>query len=49
VGHNKGSFLNKLIILPAGFLLSYFVPWLIVLILGAIYLLHEGAEKNTNT
>jgi predicted DNA repair protein MutK len=29
-------------------LLSYFVPWLItvVLILGAIYLAFEGAEKN---
>jgi predicted DNA repair protein MutK len=43
----KGSFLNKLIILPLAFLLSYFVPWLItvVLILGAIYLAFEGAEK----
>ena len=43
----KGSFLNKLIILPLAFLLSYFVPWLItvVLILGAIYLAYEGAEK----
>lgn len=43
----KGSFLNKLIILPLAFLLSYFVPWLItiVLILGAVYLAYEGAEK----
>lgn len=43
----KGSFLNKLIILPLAFLLSYFVPWLItvVLLLGAIYLAYEGAEK----
>ena len=43
----KGSFLNKLIILPLAFLLSYFVPWLVtvVLILGAVYLAYEGAEK----
>jgi predicted DNA repair protein MutK len=45
----KGSFFNKLIILPLLFFLSYFVPWLItvVLILGAIYLF-EGAEKYTS-
>ncbi|MCK8141196.1 DUF808 domain-containing protein [Flavobacterium sp. I-SCBP12n] len=43
----KGSLLNKLIILPLAFLLSYFVPWLItvVLLLGAVYLAYEGAEK----
>lgn len=43
----KGSFFNKMIILPLAFFLSYFVPWLItvVLILGAIYLAYEGAEK----
>ena len=43
----KGSLINKLIILPLAFLLSYFVPWLItvVLILGAVYLAYEGAEK----
>lgn len=43
----KGSFINKLIILPIAFLLSYFAPWLIVpiLIFGAIYLSYEGAEK----
>lgn len=43
----KGSFLNKIIILPLAFLLSYFVPWLItvVLILGAVYLAYEAAEK----
>ncbi len=43
----KGSFLNKLIILPLAFVLSYFVPWLItvVLILGAFYLAYEAAEK----
>ncbi|HRE77634.1 MAG TPA: DUF808 domain-containing protein [Flavobacterium sp.] len=43
----KGSALNKVIILPIAFLLSYFVPWLItvVLILGGLYLAYEGAEK----
>ena len=43
----KGSFLNKLIILQLAFLLSYFIPWLItvVLLLGAVYLAYEGAEK----
>lgn len=43
----KGSLVNKLIILPLAFLLSYFLPWLItiVLILGAVYLAYEAAEK----
>ena len=43
----KGSFLNKLIILPVVFLLSAFMPWLItpILIVGGIYLAYEGAEK----
>jgi hypothetical protein len=43
----KGSFLNKIIILPLAFILSYFLPWIvtIVLLLGAIYLAYEGAEK----
>ncbi|MGJ8684301.1 MAG: DUF808 domain-containing protein [Nonlabens sp.] len=43
----KGSFINKLIILPLAFLLSAFVPIVvtIILILGAIYLAYEGAEK----
>lgn len=43
----KGSFLNKLIILPIAFLLSAFMPWLIVpiLLLGGAYLSYEGAEK----
>jgi predicted DNA repair protein MutK len=43
----KGSLLNKLIILPLAFLLSAFVPWVItiILVLGAIYLAYEGAEK----
>lgn len=43
----KGSFLNKLIILPFAFILSAFAPWLIVpiLMIGGIYLSYEGAEK----
>jgi predicted DNA repair protein MutK len=43
----KGSFLNKLIILPIAFLLSAFAPWAVtmILLLGAIYLAYEGAEK----
>ena len=43
----KGSFINKLIILPIAFLLSAFLPWAvtIVLVLGGIYLAFEGAEK----
>ncbi|OQX38578.1 MAG: DUF808 domain-containing protein [Candidatus Sedimenticola endophacoides] len=43
----KGSLLNKLIILPVAFLLSAYLPWLIVpiLLLGGAYLSYEGAEK----
>jgi len=43
----KGSLLNKLIILPIAFLLSAYAPWLIIpiLMLGALYLSFEGAEK----
>ncbi|MBK5213843.1 MAG: DUF808 domain-containing protein [Flavobacteriaceae bacterium] len=43
----KGSFLNKLIILPIAFLLSAFLPWAVtvVLMLGGLYLGYEGAEK----
>lgn len=43
----KGSFLNKLIILPVAFVLSAFAPWAVtvILILGGIYLAFEGAEK----
>ncbi|WP_341215717.1 DUF808 domain-containing protein [uncultured Wocania sp.] len=43
----KGSFLNKLIILPIAFLLSAFAPWAVTLalILGGVYLAFEGAEK----
>jgi len=43
----KGSFLNKLIILPIAFLLSAFLPWAVtvILLLGGLYLGYEGAEK----
>ena len=43
----KGSFLNKLIILPLAFLLSAFLPWsvIVILVLGGLYLAYEGAEK----
>ena len=43
----KGSFINKLIILPVAMLLSAFVPWLIVpvLLIGGAYLSYEGVEK----
>lgn len=43
----KGSFFNKLIILPVAFLLSAFVPVIIkiILVIGGLYLAYEGAEK----
>lgn len=47
----KGSFLNKLIILPFAFLLSAFLPQLIIpiLLLGGVYLSYEGVEKIMHT
>jgi len=43
----KGSFRNKLIILPIAFLLSAFASWIIIPILmfGGVYLAYEGVEK----
>ncbi|MFW5431622.1 MAG: DUF808 domain-containing protein [Methylophilaceae bacterium] len=43
----KGSFLNKLILVPAALTLSYFIPWLIapLLMLGGLFLCFEGFEK----
>jgi len=43
----KGSFINKLIILPVAFLLSAFLPIavIIILVLGGLFLAYEGAEK----
>lgn len=43
----KGSFYNKLIILPVAFLLNSFLPEAIhiILIFGGLFLAYEGAEK----
>ncbi len=43
----KGSFINKVIILPVVFLLSAYLPLAItiILVLGGVYLAYEGAEK----
>ncbi len=43
----KGSFRNKLFVLPVAFVLSAFAPWIIIpiLMLGGLYLAFEGAEK----
>ena len=43
----KGSFLNKLILVPAALAISYFTPWLItpLLMLGGLFLCFEGFEK----
>lgn len=43
----KGSFLNKLILVPLALTLSYFIPWLIppLLMLGGLFLCFEGFEK----
>lgn len=43
----KGSFVNKLVLVPAALLISAFMPWLIVplLLLGGAFLCFEGAEK----
>ncbi|MEI8593362.1 DUF808 domain-containing protein [Photobacterium sp. Hal280] len=43
----KGSFKNKLILVPAALLISAIAPWLIVpmLLLGGLFLCFEGAEK----
>ena len=43
----KGSFINKVIILPIAFLLSAFFPTaiVIILVLGGLFLAYEGAEK----
>lgn len=43
----KGSFLNKLILVPSALLISAFVPRMILplLMLGGLYLCYEGCEK----
>lgn len=44
---SKGSFINKLIIIPLIFALNIYAPFLIkiLLVIGGIYLAYEGAEK----
>ena len=44
----KGSFINKLIIVPVTILLNVFLPSAIIVILtiGGFYLAFEGVEKN---
>ncbi|AIX51523.1 MULTISPECIES: DUF808 domain-containing protein [Pantoea] len=46
-GVAKGSFLNKLILVPLALVISAFAPWLItpLLMLGGAYLCYEGVEK----
>lgn len=46
-GVAKGSFLNKLILVPVALVISAFAPWLItpLLMLGGAYLCYEGVEK----
>jgi Uncharacterized protein conserved in bacteria len=43
----KGSFLNKLILVPAALLISVIAPWLItpLLMIGGAFLCYEGFEK----
>lgn len=43
----KGSFINKLILVPSALVISYFAPWLVMylLIIGGLYLCFEGVEK----
>ena len=43
----KGSFLNKLILVPSALAISYFAPWAItpLLMAGGAYLCFEGFEK----
>ncbi|WP_154806859.1 DUF808 family protein, partial [Vibrio cholerae] len=43
----KGSFRNKLILVPAALIISSIAPWLIMplLLIGGLFLCFEGAEK----
>ena len=46
-GVAKGSFINKVILVPLALVISAFAPWLItpLLMLGGAYLSYEGVEK----
>lgn len=43
----KGSFINKLILVPAALLISALIPWAVtpLLMLGGLFLCYEGFEK----
>jgi len=47
----KGSFKNKLILVPAALLISAFAPWLVtpLLMVGGAFLCYEGFEKLAHT
>ncbi|MDC5615382.1 DUF808 domain-containing protein, partial [Acinetobacter baumannii] len=46
-GVAKGSFVNKLILVPLALLISVVAPWLInpLLMIGGLFLCYEGVEK----
>lgn len=46
-GVAKGSFVNKVILVPLALLISAFIPWAItpLLMLGGAFLCYEGVEK----
>ncbi|STV04107.1 inner membrane protein [Klebsiella pneumoniae] len=46
-GVAKGSFVNKVILVPLALLISAFIPWAItpLLMLGGAFLCFEGVEK----
>ena len=50
-GVAKGSFINKLILVPLALLISVIAPWLItpLLIIGGLFLCYEGVEKVIHT
>lgn len=43
----KGSFINKLILVPFALLISAYLPWMVgvLLMLGGLFLCYEGVEK----
>ena len=43
----KGSFVNKLILVPLALVISTFAPWAVIplLMMGGLYLCYEGCEK----
>jgi len=51
VGVAKGSFINKVILVPLALLISAFIPWAItpLLMIGGAFLCYEGVEKVLHT